>query len=384
MNPSLNIGANKLKNVKHYNFFPPSRSLKPNNMVITKVNSVDTNEMNDINKTTKLRRKRAIYTKTEGQERDKPIGFLSPRDEVFYKNVYQQNINAAHLEEQENVNYRSHNTSRMYFDFEAILERNLAKAWPNRLQHPMHPANRRLNAQDSDAPKTYNVEQFEDNTFLLKSMIPVLTNWTTCEEFGVKASFHPDDIVNINWIPFYMWSVSGPSAAIVHTFTYPTKKLVQQYKANYSSHVRNIGWNQPKLLMTNDMEMLLIAGDRKGLFYGIPRNEIPDSVKESNATMPTVKLRLKIVDSYLAMMYCEELYTVIMSILGEEPETVEDRMDAAAILKYRGSGKPVFRDVATEVIKKSLRDKKAQEENPDKMIRVEMQRFDPDSLITRF
>lgn len=51
-------------------------------------------------------------------------------------------------------------------------------------------------------------------------------NWTTCDEFGRDAVFYPKDIINIEWVPFFVWS-STPAMtdSIVHTFEYPTIKV---------------------------------------------------------------------------------------------------------------------------------------------------------------
>lgn len=67
--------------------------------------------------------------------------------------------------------------------------------------------------------------QFLEGSFFLKQALPdTRINWTTCEEFGKKAYFHPQEITNLNWVPFYIWS-DVPMPATVHRFMVPTKKV---------------------------------------------------------------------------------------------------------------------------------------------------------------
>lgn len=40
-----------------------------------------------------------------------------------------------------------------------------------------------------------------------------------------------------------------------------------------------INWREPKLLLKERREMLLIAGDRRGLFFGIPEHDFGSSLK---------------------------------------------------------------------------------------------------------
>lgn len=54
-----------------------------------------------------------------------------------------------------------------------------------------------------------------------------LYNWTTCDEFGRNADFHPDDVINIDWVPFYSWSPDEiqRTVSFVHRFSTPTIKV---------------------------------------------------------------------------------------------------------------------------------------------------------------
>lgn len=52
--------------------------------------------------------------------------------------------------------------------------------------------------------------------------------WTSCREFAKgssSSSFHPKDIVDIDWTPFYIWSLRRFREAVVHRFSYPTKRV---------------------------------------------------------------------------------------------------------------------------------------------------------------
>lgn len=59
-------------------------------------------------------------------------------------------------------------------------------------------------------------------------------NWTTCDEFGHNADFHPSDVVSIDWVPFYTWSLdSFNTVAFVHRFETPTVKVSQLFLPFY-------------------------------------------------------------------------------------------------------------------------------------------------------
>lgn len=69
-------------------------------------------------------------------------------------------------------------------------------------------------------------QHFSREKFQLKEHQGKTTiNFTTCDEFAVGAIFSPKDIINIDWVPFYIWSVEGYPVSIVHRFTIPTQKV---------------------------------------------------------------------------------------------------------------------------------------------------------------
>ncbi|VVC93066.1 unnamed protein product, partial [Leptidea sinapis] len=249
--------------------------------------------------------------------------FLSAREEMIY------NQKKTHGDTFLGEQFGSSNGTRpqMYYDFEKILESNFVR--PNRRQ-------------------LKKLQNIDGNTKEIVGSKQKNINWTTCDQFAKKALFHPNDIVNLDWLPFYLWSDRDLGMARIHRFTYPTKKVVQHYQTEYGPYTRNIDWKQPKILLSEEIEKLLIAGDRKGLFYAITHQEVPDSIKQSNSSYPVIKLRLKIVDPYLALMYCNEPYAVLMSIADTGPKIESEMEKEAAVLNFNGEGHPVFRDIDHE------------------------------------
>ncbi|CAH4027756.1 unnamed protein product [Pieris brassicae] len=251
--------------------------------------------------------------------------YMPPRDKMLYEKMRK-------AEEVEVM--RNNSGNPMYYNFEAILDRNLARSYPE----PLVKTIPRPDTPFTSKPQNINVDELEERTYMIKE---TTSNWTTCEEFAKKALFHPDDIVNLEWIPFYIWSLSNVKIADIHRFTYPTKKLVQKFKSDYGPHLTGIEWNQPKLLLNDTREILLIAKDRRGLFEGIVKSDLPESIKGTNTTLPILSVRIKILDPFLALMYCDDKTTYMMAILGEEPQSDPEKIKAASILNFRGKGTPV-------------------------------------------
>lgn len=61
-----------------------------------------------------------------------------------------------------------------------------------------------------------------------------------------------------------------------------------------------------------------------------------------------IKMRLKIFDPYLFLMYCEFRYATIMAISGRGPDTDELKRLEAATIPFRGQGIPVARNFEDE------------------------------------
>ncbi|CAG9559072.1 unnamed protein product [Danaus chrysippus] len=269
--------------------------------------------------------------------------FNSPRDEFLYhKRLYETVKNATSV-------------GRSFMpDFARNLERNLA--------HPVVNLGRssgsRLSPTERNNREYYprkNIsDYFADNSFYLKTDHYQNINWTTCDEFSKRALFHPDDIIDTKWMPFYIWSKRNFSRAFIHTFEYPTKKRVNYYRTNFGPYMKNIDWSQPKLLRKEHRESLLIAGDRKGLFYEIPDQE-PPKPEQGKVILPTASIRIKILNPYIALMYCEEFYATIMAELGTEPQETEEKIIAASKLRFNGFGQPVYRDTEEEKGREELK-----------------------------
>ncbi|XP_023950631.2 uncharacterized protein LOC112054919 [Bicyclus anynana] len=299
-----------------------------------------------------------LKSKHELSQRNLPV-FSSPRDEIeYYNNIY---------------NSTDKKTSGL-FDFSSILEKNLRNPFISRREKilDIQKARNFTKAAKAMPRKENTTEYFQKNRFFRKPQRNSLKiNWTTCDEFAINAVFHPDDIVNIKWLPFFIWSKRGFLTTVTHTFSHPTKKNVQYYRSTFGPHYKNIDWQQPKLLMKERRNMLLIAGDRKGLFYGIPDHELPeDHHLMKNLYLPTIKLRLKIHDPYLAMMYCDDHYAAIMAELGTGPKSEHDTFLEASTLNFKGKGTTVRRDIEEEKFIANMQQRIKIEDEENKFIRI--------------
>lgn len=141
--------------------------------------------------------------------------FNSPRDEfLYYKRLYDTVKNATSV------------GTKYIPDFSKNLERNLAHPVIN----PGTSSDTKLRPTERNErqyiPRNNISDYFAENSFYIKTDYYQNINWTTCDEFSKKALFHPDDIVDTKWIPFYIWSKRNFSIAVIHTFTYPTKKVI--------------------------------------------------------------------------------------------------------------------------------------------------------------
>lgn len=142
--------------------------------------------------------------------------FLSPRDQI----QHEMNMNMNKGKDRGSTEKKQ----LIPFDYSKLLERNIARpsiGLRNNMFHKQHSTTTKSHRiVDNTDPDNY----FESNTFLKKSNKTQRT-WTTCDEFKKKAVFHPDDVVNTKWLPFYIWSERGFESAVIHTLSYPTKKV---------------------------------------------------------------------------------------------------------------------------------------------------------------
>ncbi|KAJ8711338.1 hypothetical protein PYW07_008580 [Mythimna separata] len=203
-------------------------------------------------------------------------------------------------------------------------------------------------------PNMSKLSFFSKDSFGLVHDRPVSpVNWTTCDEFAVGAVFSPKDIVNLKWTPFYVWeSDIEVDIATEHTFEYPSNKLVNEYHAKYNKMLnKTIDWTKAKLLMKGIADALLIAADKRGLFHVLVKHEIPDGA--TNMQLPSITLRMKIEDPYLVMTYCEKHFATLMAVSGNEPTEYKEMKAEAATIKFKGPGRPIWRDYEAE--KETLR-----------------------------
>ncbi|CAG9791409.1 unnamed protein product [Diatraea saccharalis] len=294
--------------------------------------------------------------------------FLSPRDaymdEFLKKEDNQVNTKNATVEDDQ----------PKWFNFEKIQNQN-AKAV---VLPDIHPKMRtdNIETKKSDISISEKISHFSRNTFELPEITKAgMPNWTTCEEFEKTLRsdnvVYPKDIVDIEWEPFYVWSLRKNIVAHVHRFSYPTKKIVREYRGLYEKFLpKYIDWEEPKLILQEQMEMLLIAGDRKGLFYGIPRQELPLSMRHKKITLTPIILRLKIEDPYLALMFCNDLYAIIMASKENLPMTVKEKTEEAALLKFKGEGYPISRNKHKEKLKLKAIEEQKQNAEARKFIKA--------------
>lgn len=124
-------------------------------------------------------------------------------------------------------NNSSANEIQAFWNLEGIFTRNLAEPPTNRLRGGQP----KRNLPEPESSPHDKSAFFANNSYgLLRDMKgPVKTyNFTTCDEFGKRAKFHPKDIVKLDWVPFYIWTYKNDGVVTVsriHRFSFPTKKV---------------------------------------------------------------------------------------------------------------------------------------------------------------
>ncbi|XP_031764559.2 uncharacterized protein LOC113521972 [Galleria mellonella] len=289
-----------------------------------------------------------------------PVHFLSPKDEFIY-----HRISKKHREYDKKLDETVRNKSHIddtpkFFNFEYLQTKNMnsqpKKPSVNKLVEK--PVSSHLAEHDYSRSK---MGYFLRDKFDMRYKGDRL-NWTTCDQFGYDIHFHPKDIVDLDWVPFFTWSSKPYVLAVAHKFSYPTAKIVKVFKNQYGPYLdKSINWNEPKLLLKENRDILLVSLNRKGTFYAIPSQGL-SSGKRKN--LPVIKIQLKIVDPYLVMMYCDDHYTTIMAISGDEPLNDFEKKTEAAKLNISGIGYPVSRDIKAEAQKFAMeKEQKLMEEN---------------------
>ncbi|KAJ0173043.1 hypothetical protein K1T71_011219 [Dendrolimus kikuchii] len=293
---------------------------------------------------------------------DKPSVFLNPRDAYMAEHEIDQNKRKDE-DEVTVVNM----TRPLWLDLTAALQRNALSPTTRKTVFPKRHNKGIVDEvipmqSDNDPNKK---EYFTADSYDLVSWRKQQqVNWTTCNDFAIGASFHPKDVVDIDWVPFYIWSNRRKTFCDVHRFSYPTVKLVKHFRDTYGSKLtKKVDWNQPTLFMNGTGEWLLIAADRNGLFHAIPRHSTADFIKTNPVKFPVATIRLKVMDPYLAYMLCDEFYAAIMAAAGTEPPNDKDKELEASALGFRGVGAPITRDLEYEIkMNKMLAEDAAQRE----------------------
>lgn len=80
---------------------------------------------------------------------------------------------------------------------------------------------------------------------------------------------------------------------------------------------------------------------------------------------------MKIHDPYLVLMYCDTHYATIMAELNTGPDTERDKILEAETLKFKGNGKPAFRDLDEEKLEVDLVRKRKFEQESQKFLNIE-------------
>ncbi|XP_063541571.1 uncharacterized protein LOC134750338 [Cydia strobilella] len=230
------------------------------------------------------------------------------------------------------------------FDFETIHTLNLAKPQIYKDKLAKTELLFKKGRRNQNTTKPEDLKNLEEEVplsmFDMKAGVNEdVIRWTSCDDFAKKARFHPRDVAGVDWVPFYLWSMQA--YPIPEEFKFSYRRIVQEYKDLYESKLtKKIDWSAPMLLLRNWLEMLLVAGDKRGLFYGIPKSAIPDDIRNSTTWYPHATIRMKMVDQYLAMMFCEEHLAMMLAVVGEEPDPQESAAEAAK-LGFHGIGSPV-------------------------------------------
>ncbi|XP_059054279.1 uncharacterized protein LOC131848436 [Achroia grisella] len=305
--------------------------------------------------------KNIIYVK----QKEEPLSFLSPRDEFLYYSKKHNRKSNKKLDETANNKTNIDDTPKFY-NFEYLQAKNLVSP-PKKVIAKPSPEFRVDNLVSNRVAKQDLISQkmgyFTENKFDLKILNKDdKLNWTTCDQFGYDLHFHPRDIIGLDWVPFFTWSSKPYLIAVTHKFSYPTAKTVEYFKKHYGPYLdKVINWNEPKILLKENRDILLVSLNRKGTFYAIPSQPLSSGKRVS---LPVIKIQLKILDPYLVMMYCDDHYATIMAVSGDEPDNDYDKKAEAAKLNFSGMGYPVSRDIKEEALRLAMiKEQKLLEEN---------------------
>lgn len=116
--------------------------------------------------------------------------------------------------------------SRMWFDFEEMLDKNDENANSGVPKIAQTASKTKIIGDLIPAPS--NAKHFSQSSFRLNKNDKKkrkFLNWTTCEEIGGDLKFHPKAIVDIEWLPFYTWFVTFLPHVYPHVFSIPSVKV---------------------------------------------------------------------------------------------------------------------------------------------------------------
>lgn len=119
--------------------------------------------------------------------------------------------------------------SRMWFDFEDLLDKHDEILNSGIIKSP--PVTPSRQSFKEDHPPS-NSKLFSKNSFDLNSNAKrkkQSLNWTTCQQIGGDGKFHPKDIMDIEWLPFYTWSMRYLPPVYPHVFSIPSVKVINIY-----------------------------------------------------------------------------------------------------------------------------------------------------------
>lgn len=152
--------------------------------------------------------------------KEEPISFGNAKDEYLYKEEQKRKGQSTEL-----VNK---NATKLWFDWSSIHERNSAK---RRTNHYINKSKfKKTQLSSSNEHVELKKQYFAVDSFDLNSnRKEYFSNWSTCDDYKKATNFHPKDIINIDWVPFFVWSTKKYHVANVHRFSYPKKKVCNFY-----------------------------------------------------------------------------------------------------------------------------------------------------------
>lgn len=156
--------------------------------------------------------------------------FVKPQEPISsVRDLYQQRRKQAQKTKVP-TKKESEARSRMWFDFEDLLDKNDEIANSGIVKLNSATSKSKIIKDLPPAPASANF--FSKNSFKLNSNGKnkrQSLNWTSCEQIGGDPKFHPKDIIDIEWLPFYTWSLRFLPPVYPHVFSIPSVKVFYIY-----------------------------------------------------------------------------------------------------------------------------------------------------------